>query len=70
MVMIRDDLSVRNATQELLTPEVVAQILRVRARMVYEAARAGKLRSVKVGKFVRFRRQDVDQYIAHVTRGD
>ena len=47
----------------LLTPDEVAEILRVKTARVREAARDGRLRAVKWGKFVRFRRQDVDTFI-------
>ena len=47
----------------LLTPDEVAEILRVKPARVLEAARDGRLRAVKWGKFVRFRRQDVDTFI-------
>ena len=52
----------------LLTPEEVAEILRVKPARVLEAARDGRLRAVKWGKFVRFRRQDVDTFIDRHTQ--
>jgi len=48
----------------LLTAEDVAAQLRVRAEFVYELARNGKLRFVRLGaRYVRFRQRDVDDYV-------
>jgi len=52
-----------NGQATLLTPDEVAEILRVKPARVLEAARDGRLRAVKWGKFVRFRRQDVSMFI-------
>jgi excisionase family DNA binding protein len=54
---------------EVLTPEEVAAILKMKPVRILEAARAGRIRSFKYGKFVRFTRADVDAFItAHRRR--
>ncbi len=55
--------------EALLTPNEVAEILRVKPARVLEAARDGRLRAVKWGKFVRFRRQDVETFIERHVQG-
>src|SRR6266516_6926095 len=51
-------------TATLLTAEDVAAQLRVRAEFMYELARNGKLRFVRLGaRYVRFRQRDVDDYV-------
>jgi excisionase family DNA binding protein len=58
-----------NGHDELLTPEEVAQILKTKPKRVLEAGQRGDLPRVKWGKFVRFRRRDVDAFIeAHRQR--
>ncbi len=58
-----------NGHEHLLTPEEVAEILRVKPTRVLEAARAGCLRAVKWRKFVRFSRQDVNTFIERHIQG-
>jgi len=58
-----------NDHEHLLTPDEVAEILRVKPTRVLEAARDGRLRAVKWGKFVRFRRRDVDMFIERHIQG-
>ena len=48
---------------KLLTPEEAATILHVKPHFVYEQARAGKLKSVSLGRYVRFRLKDVEAFI-------
>jgi len=49
----------------LLTAQQVAEHLNVPKSFVYEAARQGKLKPVKLGeKYVRFRQGTVDEYLA------
>lgn len=47
----------------LLTPAQVAERLNVPQSWVYRAARESTLPSVKVGRWVRFRPVDIDDYI-------
>jgi excisionase family DNA binding protein len=60
--------SVSTATDRLLRPEEVAELLSVSRRQVADMARAGELRYVPVGRFVRFRRKDVDEWIEENVR--
>jgi excisionase family DNA binding protein len=53
-----------NGQGDLLTPQEVAAMFRMKAERVMEWARQGLLPRVKMGKFVRFRRSDVEAFIA------
>ena len=45
--------------------------MRLSRATVYALARSGKLSHVRVGKCVRFRREDLDKYISdRITRGE
>ena len=48
---------------ELLTVATVAQVCRVHSGTVRRQIAAGKLRSVRVGRAVRVRREDLDAYL-------
>lgn len=50
--------------ETLLTPEEVADRLKVKASWVYQAAQRDALPSVKVGRYVRFREADIAKWIA------
>ncbi|PZN07746.1 MAG: hypothetical protein DIU76_04010 [Bacillota bacterium] len=50
--------------ERLLTPEEVADILRVTRRTVYEWLRTGRLRGLKAGPFWRIRPEDLDRFLA------
>jgi excisionase family DNA binding protein len=47
----------------LLRPEEAADLLGVSPRLVSDMARRGDLPHVRVGRFPRFRRQDLDEWI-------
>jgi excisionase family DNA binding protein len=49
---------------DLMTPAETAEYLRVRPSWVYEAARGRRLPHVKVGRHLRFLREDLDAWIA------
>jgi excisionase family DNA binding protein len=51
-------------TPRLLTAEDVADLLRVSVDTVYDYARDGLLPSVRFGRSVRFKSEDVDAFIA------
>jgi excisionase family DNA binding protein len=53
-----------NGQNELLTPQEVGAQLKMKPVRILEAARAGRIRSFKYGKFVRFTQADVDAFIA------
>ncbi len=48
---------------ELLTVDEVGAMLKVPRRWVYDCARRGDIASAKVGKYLRFRRRDVETFI-------
>jgi excisionase family DNA binding protein len=50
--------------EPLLTPEQVAGRLNVQKSWVYRAARNGTIPAVNVGRWVRFRIEDVEAFIA------
>lgn len=50
-------------TETLLTPVQVAAFLQVKLPRVYEAVKARRLRAVRIGRQLRFRRQDVDAFV-------
>lgn len=50
--------------QRLMTAQEVAELLAVPRSWVYHAAREGIIPSVEAGRYRRFRRSDVDAFIA------
>jgi len=54
----------------LLTSAEVAELLGVKTSWVDEHARQGDLVSVRLGRYRRFRRADVDAFIERCTTGD
>ena len=58
-------------TERLLTPKEVAEILNVSSSWVldHSSRRRPYLPSVKLGKAVRFRREDVEAFIQECLRG-
>ena len=61
-------MSATAAPDRLLKAAEVAVILGMSKRWVEEQARAGEIPCVPLGRFVRFRREDVDQWIAEQVR--
>ncbi|HEY8424605.1 MAG TPA: helix-turn-helix domain-containing protein [Limnochordales bacterium] len=55
--------------ERLLTPEEVADTLRVTRRTVYEWLRTGRLRGLKAGPFWRIRPEDLDRFLAGADNG-
>ncbi|MBX6377927.1 MAG: helix-turn-helix domain-containing protein [Clostridia bacterium] len=49
--------------ERLLTPEEVADQLRVTRRTVYEWLRTGRLRGLRAGQFWRIRPEDVEAFL-------
>ena len=47
-----------------LTPQEVADLLRVSSMTVYRLIKAGELRAVRVGKAYRILEDDIDAYLA------
>lgn len=58
-------MSTRNGFDNLplMTPDEVAELFRISKASVYRWAERGLLPAVKVGRTVRFNRQDVEQLI-------
>jgi excisionase family DNA binding protein len=56
---IREELQRHNNPEHLLTPEELAERLKVPLSWVYENSRTGKIPSVKLGRYVRFKLNDV-----------
>lgn len=52
------------ARATFLTPQEVADLLRVSSMTVYRLIKAGELRAVRVGKAYRIREDDIDRYLA------
>ena len=48
---------------ELLTPKEVGMILKVKLPTVYAMSSQGVIKKVKIGSLLRFRRQDVEDYV-------
>jgi excisionase family DNA binding protein len=63
--MDRDELVGSEPRQgfDLLTAQEVARELRVHVDRVYEAVRDGRLRAHRVGRRLRFRREQVDAFL-------
>jgi excisionase family DNA binding protein len=51
------------ADDKLLGPQDVAEVLGVTVRMVQLLAKDGRLQSRRVGRYLRFRRSWVDEYV-------
>jgi excisionase family DNA binding protein len=59
---VREELSamaICQPTAELLTPEQLAERLQVPVSWVYEQSRQGKIPTHRIGRYVRFRLQEV-----------
>lgn len=52
----------------LLAAAEVAELLGVDETWVYRAARRGEIPHLRLGKYVRFRREDIDEWIASRVR--
>ena len=53
----------------LMTAQDVAEMLQVPRTWVYAEARAGRLPHVSLGRYRRFRRQAIEQYLADLEHG-
>lgn len=53
----------------LLTAEQVAHILGVPKAWVYAQSRADRIPTVRLGRYRRYRREAIDQWIAHLEAG-
>lgn len=57
-------------TDRLLTSKDVAEQLGVKVSWVEEHARQGDIRSVQLGRYRRFRQEDVDAFIERCLTGE
>ncbi len=57
------------AVTALLTAEEVADLLRVTTSWVYAQSRAERIPHVRLGRYVRFRRDAIERWIARVEAG-
>ncbi len=65
MVVTRSATPSDRQEEGLLTPQKVAEILKIKPARVFEAVRNGRLPAVRItGKLIRFRQQDVERFIA------
>ena len=55
--------------RRLLTAEQVADILGVPKAWVYAQSRADRIPTVRLGRYRRYRREAIDQWIAHLEAG-
>jgi excisionase family DNA binding protein len=53
-----------------LTTEEVLDYLQINLRTVYRLARAGKIPAIRVGRLWRFRKKDIEVWVANQRRGD
>ena len=53
----------------LLDAEEVAQQLRISIALAYRLIQRGQIRSVRIGRLVRVRKQDLDRFIEQQTSG-
>jgi excisionase family DNA binding protein len=56
-------------TGPLLTAEDVAAILGMGTDWIYAEVRAGRIPHVRLGRYVRFRAESIDQWIRDLERG-
>lgn len=50
-------------TGPLLTADQVAELLAVPKTWIYQEARAGRIPHVRAGRYVRFRREAIEQWV-------
>jgi excisionase family DNA binding protein len=62
-------MTVKEAMKQLLSPAEVAARLSLSRPHVYALATAGKIRSIKFGRAVRFDPKDVERFIREHRRG-
>lgn len=50
-------------SEELITAEEVAKVLKVNIMTVYRYINAGKLKALKIGRVFRIRREDFEEFL-------
>jgi len=56
-------------TSSLLTAAEVAALLGVRTSWVYEQSRAGRIPTVTLGRYRRYRREAIEEWVARIEAG-
>lgn len=56
-------------TSSLLTAAEVAELLGVPTSWVYEQSRAGRIPTVTLGRYRRYRREAIEAWLAHIEAG-
>jgi excisionase family DNA binding protein len=59
-----------NRSSALLTADEVAGLLQVTAAWVYAQTRADRIPHVRLGRYVRFRQDAIEQWVARIESGD
>lgn len=57
------------APDELLEVDEVARILKMTPDWIYAQVRAGRLPHIRLGRFVRFRRESIEAWLESAERG-
>ncbi len=71
MVVTRTETPGDRLQEELLTPQKVAEILKIKPARVYEAVRDGRLPAVRItSKLIRFRPEDVERFIQQCVKSE
>ncbi len=71
MVVTRSETPGDRLQEELLTPQKVAEILKIKPARVYEAVRDGRLPAVRItSKLIRFRPEDVERFIQQCVKSE
>jgi excisionase family DNA binding protein len=52
-----------NGPEDLLTPEELCSLLKVKKQRVYEWVHLGRIPYIKVGRFLRFSRPDIEAWL-------
>lgn len=58
-----------NPNKQFYSLEEVAELLNVNYQLIYKLVRAGRIRSVRVGRVYRIRQGDLDEFIEQQTFG-
>lgn len=67
--MTRNDASPDYLPDRLLTAAQVGDLLQVNSRWVLDAARRNAIPHIRLGRYVRFRRQDIETWLSEQRRG-
>ena len=57
-------------TDKLLTADDVAELLGVPKTWVYEQSRLGRIPTVTLGRYRRYRREAIDEWVREMERGN